>query len=58
MFRYNLENIIRQNMVATQDVGMLSQEDSMKIVGREKEKAALKQYLESGMPEFLAVSLK
>jgi len=27
----------------------------MKVVGREKEKAALKQYYESGVPEFLAV---
>ena len=27
----------------------------MKVVGREKEKAALKQYLESGAPEFLVV---
>ena len=27
----------------------------MKIIGREKEQAALKQYLNSGMPEFLVV---
>ena len=48
-------NIIRQNIHQVAYFGELSLEGIMTIVGREKEKAALKQYLESGVPEFLVV---